>query len=363
MGFKCGIIGLPNVGKSTIFNALTAQQVPASNYPFCTVDPNHGVVPLEDERLDKIQEIFGSAKKVPTHLTFVDIAGLVKGASKGEGLGNQFLSHIQQVDVLAHVIRCFEDPDVAHIEAELDPIRDAEIVNLELILKDLETVQKRLDTLKRRLKTGDKRVRSEIEILEIIYGQLNEGKPISEMALSKEEKAALRQLNLLSAKPVLYIANVDEEHAKDNLYAEKLRKYAEEHGAGFVQICGKTQAEIAQLDPESQELFLQELGLDESGLQKIVRAGYRLLDLITFFTANENEAHAWSVKRGTNVQKAAGKIHSDFEEGFIRAEVMKYKDLVEYGSEHALRERGLVAIHGRDYIVEDGDIILYRFKV
>lgn len=363
MGFKCGIIGLPNVGKSTIFNALTAQQVPASNYPFCTVEPNHGIVPLEDSRLKRIQEIFGSARSVPTHLEFVDIAGLVKGASKGEGLGNQFLSHIQQVDALAHVVRCFEDPDVAHIAAELDPVRDAEIVDLELVLKDLETVEKRIDLLQRKAKSGEKTVRRELDVLERVRAALDRGVPVRELDRSPEEQEILRPLNLLSAKPVLYIANVDEEHREENPHVEKLRAYAEEHGAGFLRLCGKTQAEIAQLDPESQEEFLRELGLDESGLQKLVRAGYRLLELITFFTANENEAHAWTVKRGTNVQKAAGKIHSDFERGFIRAEVMKFADLDRYGSEHALRERGLVAVHGRDYIVQDGDVVLYKFKV
>ncbi|HHM23726.1 MAG TPA: redox-regulated ATPase YchF [Bacteroidetes bacterium] len=363
MGFKCGIIGLPNVGKSTIFNALTAQQVPASNYPFCTVDPNHGIVPLEDPRLDRIQEIFHSKKKVPTHLEFVDIAGLVKGASKGEGLGNQFLSHIQQVDALAHVVRCFEDPDVAHIDAELDPVRDAEIVDLELVMKDLETVEKQVETLRRRAKVGDRQVLKELEVLERVRKNLDEGIPVRKMSLDAGEREILRPLNLLSAKPVLYIANVDEAHMSDSEDAEKLRQYAQAHGAGFLQLCGKAQAEIAQLDPESQEEFLRELGLDESGLQKLVRAGYQLLDLITFFTANENEAHAWTVRRGTDVVKAAGKIHSDFERGFIRAEVMKFTDLDRLGSEHALREQGLVAVHGRDYIVEDGDVILYRFKV
>lgn len=362
MGFKCGIIGLPNVGKSTIFNALTAQHVPASSYPFCTVDPNHGIVPLPDPRLETIQKIVGSTTIVPTTLEFVDIAGLVKGASKGEGLGNQFLSHIQQVDALAHVVRCFEDPNVAHIDQNLDPTRDVEIVNLELILKDLETVSKRMSTVKRIALSGDRSARHEYELLESVQPRLNQGEMIIEMGLSPEEINVLHPLNLLTAKPVLYIANVDESHLRENPYARKLKEFADTQTAEYLQFCGKTQAEIAELDPESQHIFLQELGLEELGLQKLIKAGYRLLHLITFFTANENEAHAWTIPEGTNVQKAAGKIHSDFEEGFIRAEVMKYEDLAKYGSEHALREQGLVAIQGRDYQVQDGDIIFYRFK-
>jgi len=362
MGFKCGIIGLPNVGKSTIFNALTAQNVPASNYPFCTVDPNFGNVPLEDLRLENIQRIVGSAKSIPTTLEFVDIAGLVKGASKGEGLGNQFLSHIQQVDALAHVIRCFEDPNVSHIDSNLDPVNNAEIVNLELTLKDLDTISKQKSAVKRTALTGDKSARREYEILESIQEKLNDATMVSELGLKEEEVRFLQPLNLLTAKPILYLANVDEAHLTENPIAKKLKSFAEERRASFLQFCGKTQAEISELDLESQKIFLEELGLDELGFQKVVRTGYNLLQLITFFTANENEAHAWTVQKGTNVQKAAGKIHSDFEEGFIKAEVMKYSDLEKYNSEHDLREHGLMAVHGRDYIVEDGDVIFYRFK-
>jgi GTP-binding protein YchF len=360
MGFTCGIIGLPNVGKSTIFNALTAQKVPASNYPFCTVDPNFGRVPLEDFRLETIQRIVGSAKSVQTTLEFVDIAGLVKGASKGEGLGNQFLSHIQQVDALAHVIRCFEDPNISHIDSHLDPVRDAELVNLELTLKDLDTISKRKNAVKRNALTGDKSARREYEILESIQEKLNDAKMISELGVKEEEVRFLQPLNLLTAKPILYVANVDEAHLAENPIAKTLKSFAEERNASFLQFCGKTQAEISELDPENQKIFLEELGLNELGFQKVVRAGYNLLQLITFFTANENEAHAWTVPRGTNVQKAAGKIHSDFEKGFIKAEVMKYSDLIKYNSEHELREHGLMAVHGREYMVEDGDVIFYR---
>ena len=363
MGFKCGIIGLPNVGKSTIFNALTAQNVPASNYPFCTVDPNQGVVPLHDPRLETIKKIVGSAKSIPTTLEFVDIAGLVKGASHGEGLGNKFLSYIQQVDSLAHIVRCFEDSNVSHLNSELDPERDSDIVNLELVLKDMDTIKKRISELKRMSQSGDKKAREEIVSLEFIQKYLDQGKLITELELSDEQQKNIKPLNLLTAKPVLYIANVDETDKSENQFSQKLQELAEKRNTAFLQFCGKAQAEIAELDPESQKIFLEELGLDELGLEKLVRAGYKLLNLITFFTANENESHAWTIAQGTNVQRAGGKIHSDFEEGFIKAEVIKYCDLENYGSEQKLREIGLVAKHGRDYLVNDGDIIFYRFKI
>ena len=362
MGFKCGLVGLPNVGKSTIFNALTSQHVPSSNYPFCTIDPNVGIVPLKDERLDKIGEKVGSAKVTPTSIDFIDIAGLVKGASKGEGLGNQFLNHIQGVDAIAHVIRCFEDENVAHTTPQLDPVNDVEVIMTELILHDLEIVERHLEKLEQAMKSGDPKLKQRLPELTEIHQRLSEGIPLKKMILSDIGLELIHEINLLTIKPAIYIANVDENHYQDSPFVDQLQHYAEQMNEPCVKISGKVQEEISQLDEESQTEFLTEWGLDELSLNKIVRAGYQVLDLITFFTANENEAHAWTIPRGTVVQKAAGKIHTDFEKGFIKAEVIKYSELIDFGSETKLREHGKIAIHGKDYVVEDGDLIFFRSK-
>jgi len=360
MGFKCGLVGLPNVGKSTIFNALTAQQVDASNYPFCTIDPNIGIVTLKDDRLDNIAKIVGSPKVSYTTLEFIDIAGLVKGASHGEGLGNQFLNYIQRVDAIAHVVRCFEDENVAHTSAELDPVKDVEVVITELILKDLEIVERRISKIRQAAKSGDSELKRQFEELDEIQNQLSKGIPLKKMKLSEAAREIIQEMNLLTIKPAIFIANVDEANQNNNPYASALKNYADSQNEPFVLICGKLQEEIAQLDKESQKEFLSELGLNESGLDKIVRAGYDVLQLVTFFTANENEAHAWTISQGTTVQRAAGKVHTDFEKGFIKAEVIKYRDLIEVGSDKEVRHRGLMEIHGKDYIVQDGDLIFFH---
>ena len=362
MGFKCGLIGLPNVGKSTIFNAMTNMGVEASAYPFCTIDPHFGIVPLEDHRLDTVHRIVGSAKKTPTVLEFVDIAGLVMGASQGEGLGNQFLSHIGRVDAIAHIIRCFEDPNVSHPYEDLDPVRDARIVTSELILKDLEIVQKRVAKTRTAAKSGDAKIKKELSALEPLVQPLSQETEIRDVKLDNLQAGLVREMNLLTAKPVIFIANVDESHLKDSPLVKALADHADSRGVPCVPFCGKVQAEIAELDQSDQLEFLQVMGLDETGLQKLVKAGYRVLDLVTFFTANENEAHAWTVPRGTHVQKAAGRVHTDFETNFIKAEVIRVDDLIKHGSTKALHDLGLVAVHGKDYAVEDGDLIFFRTK-
>jgi len=362
MGFKCGLIGLPNVGKSTIFNAMTNMGVEASAYPFCTIDPHFGIVPLEDHRLDTVHRIVGSAKKTPTVLEFVDIAGLVQGANQGEGLGNQFLSHIGRVDAIAHIIRCFEDSNVSHTYEDLDPVRDAQIVTSELILKDLEIVEKRMAKTRTAAKSGDAKLKKELSALEPLVQTLSQENEIRDVTLDNFQADLVREMNLLTAKPVIFIANVDESHLKDSPLVKALTDHADSQGVPCVPFCGKVQAEIAELDQTDQLEFLQAMGLDETGLQKLVKAGYRVLNLITFFTANENEAHAWTVPRGTPVQKAAGRVHTDFETNFIKAEVIRVDALIEHGSTKALHDLGLVAVHGKDYVVEDGDLIFFRIK-
>jgi len=362
MGFKCGLVGLPNSGKSTIFNAITNLGVEASAYPFCTIDPHFGIVPLEDDRLNRIQQMIGSAKKTPTILEFVDIAGLVQGASKGEGLGNQFLSHIGRVDAIAHVVRCFEDPNVSHPYETLNPIRDVQIVTTELILKDLEIVEKRFAKCQNVAKSGDLQAKKLCIDLEQFVSLLSSGKTIRSMNLNSFQKQLARELNLLTAKPEIFIANGDENHLTKNSLVESLNEYALSLQSPCISLCGKVQAEISTLDQKDQLEFLQAMGLDETGLQKLVNAGYTALELITFYTANENEAHAWTIPKGTLALHAAGQVHTDFERGFIKAEVMAYDDLIKYGSPKALHDRGLVLIHGKDYIVKDGDVIFFRVK-
>jgi len=365
MGFTCGIVGLPNVGKSTLFNAITAASVAADNYPFCTIDPNVGVVPVPDARLDRLAALYRPLKKTPTAIEFVDIAGLVKGASQGEGLGNQFLSHIREVDAICHVVRCFEDDNVVHVDGSVDPKRDIEVIEAELILKDLDTVEKKSDDAKKRSKSGDKKIRLETDFYEKIRQHLLGGRlALYEKPSSPDEELWLRDLHLLTAKPVMYIANVDEKHLSgDSGYVKEVRDLAAKEGARVVVACTKLEAEIGQMPYEEREKFLSDLGVKESGLDQVIHEGYALLDLISFFTAGPKEARAWTVKRGSAAPQAAGEIHSDFERGFIRAEVMKFRDISELGSELAVKEKGLLRSEGKEYIVEDGDVIFFRFNV
>ena len=362
MGFKCGIVGLPNVGKSTIFNALTNQNVDASNYPFCTIDPNVGVVPLKDDRLNNIKKIIGSVKLTPTTLEFIDIAGLVKGANIGEGLGNQFLGHIQRVDAIAHIVRCFEDTNIIHSSSEINPVADAEIIITELILKDLETVENRFDKIKTAARTGDKTLKTELDLLQEFKDNLERNRQLKHAAITANQLELIKSLNLLTLKPTMYIANIDEDHLDNNQFYSQIMEYAKKSDEPCIPFCAKIQAELAELDDESKQEFLVELGLDEIGFTQILKTGYSILNLITFFTANENEAHAWTIPQNTAVVKAAGKIHTDFEKGFIKAEIIKYDNLIKYNSESELRDQGLINLQGKSYIVEDGDIINFKFS-
>lgn len=364
---KLGIVGLPNVGKSTLFNAITKAGAESANYPFCTIEPNMGVVSVPDDRLDELAKIYGSKKTVPTAIEFYDIAGLVKGASRGEGLGNKFLSHIREAEAIVHVVRCFEDANVVHVDGSVDPLRDIETINLELIFSDMEMLERRLQKSQKAAKS-DKSLESEVTLVKQILDTLESGKSARTLELSEEEKALVKTFNLLSSKPIIYVANVSEEEVakdgSDNPYVAKLREFAGTEDAEVVVISAKIEEEIAQLEPEEKIEFLQELGLDKSGLDKLVQASYRLLGLISFLTAGPMESRAWTIKEGTKAPVAGGKIHSDIERGFIRAETISFDDLMAHGGNMtSAKEKGLVRQEGKEYVMKDGDVVLFRFNV
>lgn len=363
---KLGIVGLPNVGKSTLFNSLTKAGAESANYPFCTIDPNIGIVAVPDQRLKVLSDMYDSAKIVPATIEFVDIAGLVKGASKGEGLGNKFLSNIRECDAIVHVVRCFENDDIIHVEGNINPARDIETINLELILSDVEMLERRIDKTKKMLK-GDKKYQKDIDLFERVLDALNEGKPARSVECGDDEKAILSEVALLTNKPVIYAANMSDEDFSNGIDSNEgykaVQKIAAEEHAGVLPICAQIEEEIVEMDKEEKEMFLADMGLEESGLDRLIKECYALLGLISYLTAGKQEVRAWTIKKGTKAPQAAGKIHSDFERGFIRAEVIAYDDLIACGSMTAAKEKGLVRSEGKDYVMKDGDVVLFRFNV
>ena len=361
---KLGVVGLPNVGKSTLFNAITQAGAQAANYPFCTIEPNVGVVAVPDRRLDVLAEMYHPEKSTPTTIEFVDIAGPVRGAYKGEGLGNKFLSHIREVDAIVHVVRCFEDENIVHVDGSVDPVRDMETINLELIFADMDTMDRRIDRAQKNSKSGDKKLLAEVDFLKTVKAHLESGKPVRSMELSEEEQEFVHSLFLLTDKPVIYVANIAEDEIGEDLPAvNALYAAAAAEKAGALTICARIEEEISQLSPEEKQDFLTEMGIGESGLDKLVKECYSLLGLISYLTAGPKEVRAWTITRGTKAPQAAGKIHTDFEKGFIRAEIVNYDTLMEHGSMAACKEKGLIRSEGKDYVVQDGDIVLFRFNV